>query len=182
MPRYAAFLRGVNLGSRRKVSGADLRACFEGAGFEAVRTFRTSGNVVFDAGRASGKRLTATIEQALADAVGFDVVVFVRTASEIEAIAAHTPFPAKSVAGSKGKLQVSLLSAKPGASARKQVLALATDADRLAFGDRELYWLPSGGTRESALDGAAIETLLGPSTMRTKGTLDLLAAKFFAGD
>lgn len=180
MPRFAAFLRGVNLGSRRRVSSAELRACFEGVGFEDVQTFRTSGNVVFHAGRAARDRLTGKIEKALAESLGYDVVVFVRTAPELEAIAAHQPFPAKVVEASKGKVQVSMLSAKPAAAVRKRVFALATDADRLAFGDRELYWLPSGGTRESALDGKAIERLLGPSTMRTKGTVDLLAAKFLA--
>ena len=47
MSRYVAFLRGVNLGSRRRVKGEDLRLCFEGLGFEDVATFRTSGNVIF---------------------------------------------------------------------------------------------------------------------------------------
>jgi uncharacterized protein (DUF1697 family) len=179
MPRYAAFLRGVNLGGNRRVSSAELRSCFESAGFEAVQTFRTSGNVVFDAGREPVAKLTAAIERALAKSCGFAITVFVRTAPQIEAIAAHEPFPAKSVQASKGKLQVSILGEKPAAATRKRVLALATDEDRLAFGDRELYWLPSGGTRDSALNGKAIEELLGPSTMRTKGTVELLAAKYF---
>lgn len=180
MPRFAAFLRGVNLGSRRRVGSAELRACFEGLGFEEVQTFRTSGNVVFDAGREARERLTAKIEKALAESLGYDVVVFLRTAPELQAIAEHRPFPAKLVEASKGKVQVSLLSGKPAAAARKRVLALASDTDRLAFGERELYWLPSGGTRDSDLDGKAIERVLGPSTMRTKGTLELLAAKFFS--
>ena len=60
------------------------------------------------------------------------------------------------------------------------MLALATDQDLLAFGKRELFWLPSGGTLDSELDRKAIDRLLGPTTMRTKGTVDLLAAKFFS--
>ena len=73
-----------------------------------------------------------------------------------------------------------MLSAKPSAAKRKQVLALATDDDLLAFGKRELFWLPSGGTLESTLDRKAIDKLLGPTTMRTKGTVEQLTAKFFA--
>jgi hypothetical protein len=84
------------------------------------------------------------------------------------------------VKASKGKLQVSMLAAKPTAGKRKQVLALATDQDRLAFGKRELYWLPSGGTMESELDRKAIDGLLGPTTLRTKGTVEQMAAKFFS--
>jgi uncharacterized protein (DUF1697 family) len=173
--RYAAFLRAVNLGRNRRVSGAELCAIFEELGLEGVASFRTSGNLVFDAPRD----MTAQIEKALESTLGYDVGVFLRTAEELREIASHEPFkPAE--AQSKGKLQVSMLSAKPPAATRKQVLALATDEDRLAFGKRELYWLPSGGTMESELDRKAIDRLLGPTTMRTKGTVEQLAAKFFS--
>jgi uncharacterized protein (DUF1697 family) len=179
MPRYAAFLRGVNLGSQRRASSADLRSCFEGAGLDSVETFRTSGNVVFDAGRESRAALTGRVEGALANDLGFDVTVFLRTAREMEAIAANQPFPAKLAKASKGKLQVAMLGRKPSASVRKSTLALATDEDRLEFGDRELYWLPSGGTRDSDLDLKAAEKLVGSWTMRTKGTVELLWDKYF---
>jgi uncharacterized protein (DUF1697 family) len=176
---HAAFLRGVNLGRQRKTSSADLRACFEAIGFGDVQTFRTSGNVVLDAGREPAKRLTARLEAALLDSFGFEVQVFVRTAKELRAIAAQRPFPAAAVERSEGKLQVALLQKAPSASARKQVLALGTDEDRLAFEGRELYWLPSGRMRESGLNLRTVEGLTDPWTMRTKATLELLAAKFF---
>jgi uncharacterized protein (DUF1697 family) len=174
--RYAAFLRAVNLGRNRRVSGAELCAIFEDLGLEDVASFRTSGNLVFDAPRD----MTAQIEKALESTLGYDVGVFLRTAEELREIASHQPFKPAETEASKGKLQVSMLSEKPTAAKRKQVLALATDQDRLAFGKRELYWLPSGGTMESELDRKAIGELLGPTTMRTKGTVEQLAAKFFS--
>jgi uncharacterized protein (DUF1697 family) len=177
MPRYAAFLRGVNLGSARKTGSAELKACFSAAGFEGVQTFRTSGNVVFEAARKPGR---AKIEKALAGAFGFDVEVFLRTGAEIGAIAAHQPFDPELVEASGGKLQVSLLHELPSAAERERVLALATDSDRLCFGERELYWLPSGMMRDSGLDQKAVAELVGSTTMRTKGTIELLDAKFFA--
>ena len=181
MPTHAAFLRGVNLGSHHRVSSAELRSLFEALGFEDVSTFRTSGNVAFTAGREAAAKLTARIERALADSLDLKVAVFLRTASELRAIADHQPFPAKQVEASKGKLQVSLLSKPPSARARKDVLALATDDDKLAFDQRELYWLPKGGMSDSALDLKTIAKLLGPTTVRTKGTMEQLAAKYFAG-
>lgn len=179
MAKYAAFLRAVNLGRNRRVSGAELRSLFEGMGLEDVASFRTSGNVVFEAGRESAAKLTARIEKDLERALGHEARTFLRTAAEIEAIAAAEPFEPALVEASKGKLQVSLLEAKPAAGARKQVEALSSDDDRLAFGERELYWLPSAGTMESELDRKEIEKLLGPVTQRTKGTIEALAAKFF---
>jgi uncharacterized protein (DUF1697 family) len=177
MPKCAAFLRGVNLGRNRRISGAELRSLFEEIGFSDVDTFRTSGNVVFAAPR---KPAAARIEKALAESTGFEVTVFLRSAGEVRAIAAHQPFERKLVEASTGKLQVAMLPAKPAARVRKDVLAMATDEDRLAFGDRELYWLPSGLMRDSGLDLTATEKLLGPWTMRTMGTIELIAAKYFS--
>ena len=71
-----------------------------------------------------------------------------------------------------------LLASKPTAAARKTVLAHATGEDRLAFGERELFWLPSGGISDSDLDLRAIEKALPTGTMRTHGTIERLAAKF----
>jgi uncharacterized protein (DUF1697 family) len=181
MPTHAAFLRGVNLGAQRRASADRLRSVFEGTGFDDVATFRTSGNVVFGTGRESASKLTARIEKELAGELGFEVTIFLRTAREVRAIATEQPFPRADVEASKGKLQVALLPAKPPKKKREEVLALATEEDRLAFGGRELYWLPSGGTRDAALNMGTIDELLGPMTMRTKGTLEQLAAKYFAG-
>ena len=158
------------------MSGAELKALFEEAGARDVATFRTSGNVAFEADRDMTKELEAHLEKAL----GHEVVIFLRTARELNAMAAHEPFPAREVESSKGKLQVLLLASKPSAAKRKEVLELATAEDRLAFGPRELYWLPSGGTLDSSLDQGAIAKLVGRNTMRTKGTIEQLASKFFA--
>jgi uncharacterized protein (DUF1697 family) len=180
MSEYAAFLRGVNVGKAHRVGSAELRGCFERAGLTDVATFRTSGNVAFDGDGASADDLRARIEKALESMLGYDVTVFLRTAQEIRAIAAQEPFARAQVERTRGKLQVIMLTGKPAAGARKSVLGLATDEDALAFGDRELYWLPSGGMSDSGLDLKAIWQVLGTITIRTKGTVDQMAAKFFA--
>jgi uncharacterized protein (DUF1697 family) len=178
VPRYAAFLRGINVSNRRAKS-AELCGPLESLGFEDVETFLASGNLVFSATREPAAKLTARIEATLEAALGYDVAVFLRTASELRAIAAHEPFPPAAVDASAGKLQVAMLARRPTAQARKAALALATEQDRLAFGDRELYWLPSGGTMESELDRNALAKLLGVTTMRTRNTVVRLVAKYF---
>jgi len=180
MSRYVAFLRGMNLGGRRIKNDA-LRSQFDELGFGDVATFRASGNVIFDSDDGDGEvALTERIEAGLAKALGYEVPVFLRSAAEVAAIAAQQPFEETLVEASKGKLQVSLMLKKPAAKARKAVLALSTDEDRLAMEGRELYWLPSGGTIDSDLDLKAIAAVLGPVTMRTKGTIDQIAAKHCA--
>jgi uncharacterized protein (DUF1697 family) len=177
MERYVAFLRGMNLG-RRRIKNDELRAEFETLGFVDVATFRASGNVIFGLeGREKESALAGRIEAGLGEALGYEVPVFLRSCAELAAIAAQEPFDAESVAASKGKLQVSMLAKKPTTAAHRKVLALATDEDGLALEGRELFWLPSGGTLESELDLKAIERALGKGTMRTKGTIDQIAAK-----
>jgi uncharacterized protein (DUF1697 family) len=176
MPRYAAFLRGINVGGR-KATGDQLRASFDELGLEDVATFRASGNVVFSAAR---KVDAAQIERGLKKSLGYEVATFVRTAAEIKAIARHDPFDAKRVKASKGKLQVALLPTKPTAQARKKMLGLQSEDDLFAIRGRELYWLPSGGLMQSAVGMAGITAALGSNTVRTMGTIEQIAAKYFA--
>lgn len=179
MSRYIAFLRGMNLGGRR-IANDDLRSHFEALGCEDVATFRASGNVVFASGGEPAAKLTTHLETGLAEALGYEVPVFLRSAKELLAIAAHEAFDPKLVGASTGKLQVALLRKKPPAPAAKKALAMSTDADHLAIEGRELYWLPDGGLSDSELDLKAIAAALGPTTIRTKGTIDQIAAKYFS--
>jgi uncharacterized protein (DUF1697 family) len=177
MPRHVAFLRGMNLGGRR-ITNDDLRAAFEALGLGGVETFRASGNVIFDGPEGVGAGdLSAKIEAGLAERLGYEVPVFLRGCEQVAEIAAREPFPAREVAGSAGKLQVALLPDAPGKLARREALDLATDEDRLAIEGSELFWLPSGGISESALDLKTLESELGPWTMRTMGTIEQIAAK-----
>lgn len=172
MPRYAAFLRGINVSGTR-VSKDDLCAPFTALGFEEVTTFRASGNVIFDAPRESATKLAKKIEEALADELGFTkATTFLRTAAEMRALAADDPFPREP----DQKLHVLFCLKKPPAS----VLKLATKADQLKIGKRELYWAPEGRMTDSELDLKAVEKLIGPNTMRTKGTIDQIAERWFS--
>jgi len=178
MARYAAFLRGMNLGGRR-ITNRDLAAAVSGLGYEEVETFRASGNVIFAADRGGKAAIASRLESGLGDALGYEVPVFLRSAAEVRAIAAREPFHPDAVSASSGKLQVALLLDTPAARGRREALALATESDRLAIEGRELYWLPSGGMSESELDLNAIAAALGLMTVRTMGTIEQVAAKYF---
>jgi uncharacterized protein (DUF1697 family) len=165
--RYAAFLRAINVGGRR-ITGADLCAAM---GFEGARSFRASGNVIFD---APSKPAEASIEKQLGKELGYEVITFLRGAREMDALAAGQPFEPGA------KYHVMFLKKLPSAAVHKQVLALGTDDDRLAWGARELFWRPRGRMMDSELDLKAVEKLIGRNTMRTNGTVEQIAAKYFA--
>ncbi|HWA20360.1 MAG TPA: DUF1697 domain-containing protein [Devosia sp.] len=89
MTRYAAFLRGVNLG-KRSVKSADLKSAFEAMGYDNVKTLLASGNVLFDARAAKG--LKEKLEAGLHEAFGFKIGVVLRSIDELKAIAKSDPF------------------------------------------------------------------------------------------
>jgi uncharacterized protein (DUF1697 family) len=172
VPRYAAFLRGINVGGTR-VTKDDLCAPFSALGFEEVTTFRASGNVIFEAPRESATKLAKRIEDALAKELGFTrAVTFIRTAAEMRALAADDPFPRRQ----DQKLHVMFTLKKPPA----KVVELATKSDQLKIGKKELYWAPEGRMVDSELDLEAVEKLIGPNTVRTKGTVDQIAERWFS--
>lgn len=179
MLRLAAFLRGMNLG-RRRISNADLRRHVEALGFVDVTTFRASGNVILTAPHDALEAVARRLEAGLAEALGYEVPVFARSAEQVRAIAALEPFSGDELAGSKGKPQVMLLARRPSAAARRAAQALAPEGDRFVFEGTELHWLPCAGLSDSELDGKALGRAIGPATVRTKGTIELIAAKHLA--
>lgn len=176
--RYAAFLRGMNLGNRR-ITNDELCAHFAELGLTDATAFLASGNVVFSGGDEDRDRLARRIEEGLRDALDYEVPIFLRSAAEVRAIAAREPFAPDEVARSDGKLQVALLGAEPAADDRDAVLALCPAGEGLAFAGRELYWLPAAGVSDSDLDWKAVDRILGTVTLRTRRTLERIAAKFF---
>jgi uncharacterized protein (DUF1697 family) len=176
MERYVAFLRGMNLGGRR-IKNDELRRHFEELDLTEVSCFRASGNVLFASAQGKEEKLRERIEAGLGESLGYEVPAFLRNAAGLAAISAQEPFDPALVSASKGKLQVAFLPSMPKAKAREQALALSGDRDRLAIRGRELYWLPSGGIFEADLDLKTIESAVGPWTMRTKGTVDQIAAR-----
>ena len=57
MTRYAALLRGINVGGNNVIRMADLKASFEAMGLRDVGTYIQSGNVVFSSPATDRARL-----------------------------------------------------------------------------------------------------------------------------
>jgi uncharacterized protein (DUF1697 family) len=90
MTRYAAFLRGVNVGGvNLKMAG--VAAAFEEAGFSNVRTILASGNVLLET-RSDVAAVRKKAEAALRKAFGYDAWVLAYDIDTLQAIVDAYPF------------------------------------------------------------------------------------------
>jgi uncharacterized protein (DUF1697 family) len=88
---YIALLRAVNVGGTGKLPMADLRKLAEDAGFDGVRTYIASGNLLLTSGLGE-RQVKKTLEEALLAYAGRTVDVIVRTAAEMRAVELANPF------------------------------------------------------------------------------------------
>jgi uncharacterized protein (DUF1697 family) len=145
--KYVALLRGINVGSAKRIPMATLRECFGDAGFGAVRTHLQSGNVVFSAGARPD---SAALEAAVLARSGVQSSVVLIDEAVFRDIHADNPFRD---APDPSRMIVHFTDVMPQASE----LALPDPADlgseRLVVGAHALYqWAPDGvlGTKVPA--------------------------------
>jgi uncharacterized protein (DUF1697 family) len=91
MAKYAAFLRGVNVGGRI-VKMAELKTCLEKVGLKNVKTILQSGNVVFDSDQTDIPKLKQQTEEALTKTFNYPAKVQVVSIEKLRKIIQANPF------------------------------------------------------------------------------------------
>lgn len=172
MPRYAAMLRGINLGPRKRISMADLRRLFEDLGATNVQTYVVSGNVVFDSPPGSRAELAKKIRATIQADLGHDVAIVLRTAAEMAEVAARKPFGSDDDA----HLYVTFLAEKPETSRVKGLDAAPFAPDEFEIRGTEAYLHFPNGYGRSKLSNEWFERKLGvAATSRNWRTVTALA-------
>lgn len=165
MNTWIALLRAVNVGGTGKLPMAELRAMCEAIGFEDVRTYIASGNVVLRSAHG-GKQVKALLEKELARHAGKPVGVLVRTPEEMAAVLAANPFPG----AAPNRNVVVFLDAAPAPDA----LAAAShlDGEEIVLGRREIHIHYGEGMAGSRLSIPAAKS----GTARNMNTVAKLVA------
>ncbi len=170
--RHALLLRGINLGPTRRVPMAELRTLFTAAGYEDVRTYVQSGNLVLGSAMAVAD-LEREAERLIAERFGFDVAVIARTQRELGAIVKLNPLA--DVADDPKRYQVSFLAGKPTRDLVVALQAKAAGSERLVAHGRELYaWHPNGVARSKLWNALAGKGLKITATARNWTTVTTL--------
>jgi uncharacterized protein (DUF1697 family) len=169
-----ALLRGINVGSSKRMAMADLRAVMAALGYRDAETLLQSGNVVYrssDSAKQSARRIR---ERLLAD-LGMDVPVVVRTAAELSSVVKRNPL--RTQATDAKRYHVVFLSERPDPELVK-ALEGEPAADELYVVDgREVFvWWPRGAHR-ARLSHAFLERRLKvTATARNWNTVEKLLA------
>jgi uncharacterized protein (DUF1697 family) len=163
--RNIALLRGINLGSKRRVAMADLRALLEELGYTDVRTVLASGNVIFT-GKASRTRLEAALEERFA----MKIEVVLRTMDELREIIAADPFADE--VDNPTRYFVVFLDAEPTLDALE---GEDFAPDRFVARGTEIYaWCPEGMQSSRLMKALGKPGLAGTATVRNWATVNKL--------
>lgn len=177
MSRYFAFLRAVNVGGH-VIRMDQLRQLFEMLSFSGVETFIASGNVVFEAAFEEARALEKQIKAMLAEALGYEVVTFIRTGAELAEIASYQPY-SQSDLDAAAAFNIAFLKDPLDDEAKQKLMALRTEIDDFRVHNRELYWLCLKKQSQSTFSNAVLEKNLGvKSTLRGVQTIKKMAEKY----
>lgn len=151
-----------------------LREALAAGGFDDVRTYLQSGNVVLSTDQGPS-RLGRECEQLIRDAFGLDIEVVVRTRDELAEVIRRNPLA--DVAVNPKRYQVSFLSDELDPEIVEQLTALVTDGERFTAVGRELYaWHPAGVARSKLWTRLAGRSLGVKATARNWTTVENLLA------
>jgi uncharacterized protein (DUF1697 family) len=175
MTTYVSLLRAVNVGGRTIPMKA-LRKVYEEQGFENVRSYIQSGNLVFRSPQRSETAVAKSIESAIHKAFKLDVRVLVRTQAEMARIVRAHPF-SDLVEGRGNALYVTCLPSKPAAAKVKTIDAAKFAPDVFKVVGREIFACYPNGYGNSKLSLPLFERALGiEGTARNWNTVTKLAA------
>jgi uncharacterized protein (DUF1697 family) len=167
---FLALLRGINVGGRNRLPMAELRSLCEGLGWEDVRTYIQSGNLVFRAAAPAG-RLEADLESGIEHRFGLAIPTMVRAAADWPAYVSGNPFPEASER-EPNLVMLALSKAPPGPDAVEKLRGRASGGEHIVRVGDALWIHYAGGAARSRLSPALLDRLVGsPVTTRNWRTV-----------
>ena len=132
MTAWVALIRAVNVAGTGKLPKDELKAMGEACGFDNVRTFINSGNLIF-ASKLAERTVKTRLEERLVDFFGKPVPAFVRSAKEMAEAAQRNPF----ADDKPSRVMAHFIDEEP----TRAMLDAARDVagERLALGPRLIY-------------------------------------------
>jgi uncharacterized protein (DUF1697 family) len=171
--KYAALLRGINVGGNTMIKMERLREVFASLGFENVKSYINSGNLVFDTKKSDDNKLARKIHDAIKTEFGSDVTVIVRPIAEIDQIIKDNPFDGQFK--DPKDLHVFFLESDMSPENERLLLEKNGDNEKNVVNGRTIYYLLRISVVDSVLGKGFIDKKLKvPSTARNWRTVNKL--------
>jgi uncharacterized protein (DUF1697 family) len=174
MAKYIAFHRAINVSGTKLIKMAHLKELFAEMGFKNAANYIQSGNMYFEAPKATNEALSKKIEKHLKAALGFEVETMVRTIEELAAIEKNDPYK-KTEDDGNVVVYVGLMSEVPAKDKQELLLTFNNEVDECTIKGTEIYILRYRDRGKEKFDNKLIEKKLGIiCTMRNRKTLHKL--------
>jgi uncharacterized protein (DUF1697 family) len=177
MPTYLAFLRAINLGSRRVFPKDAIIRATEAAGFDDVATHINTGNVRLRTAQRSRARIEAALEESYLADRGFDVPTIVFRTDEFARLAAEGRELSAARPG-LARHYVYLLKEEPSPEVAQQVEATSGEAGEMVVRGRAAHALLRPGYQNGTVDPLRAAKLLGVATNRNLAVITALAERW----
>jgi|SRR6266404_853577 len=172
--RYVALLRGINVGGNNMIKMETLRAAFSSLGFEKVKSYINSGNLLFDTAKSNDKELAKRVHDAIEREFGFDISVMVRSMDEIDEIVKNNPYEGQFE--NDKYLHVFFLDRELTAEENKLLMQKSNENELITVDGRTIYCMLRISIIDSALGKGFIDKKLKvPATARNWRTVKKIA-------
>ena len=158
MINYIALLRGINVGGHRKVPMAELRQLMSDLGFDHVKTYIQSGNIIFNADTEDTVQLAEKIQKAILRHFGFEVPVICLEAARLQHAVKSNPFATASTPIEN--LHLTFLSETPEESQVTALEAMDYAPDQFDHQNTWIYLNIPGKYHKTKLSNALFEKKL----------------------
>jgi uncharacterized protein (DUF1697 family) len=164
MITYIALLRGINVGGRNKLPMRELVDIFKSLGFQNIKTYIQSGNVVFQSEDLNIADITKRISAAIKKRHNFSPQTLILRLEEFKNAMAHNPYPEAET--DPKSLHLYFLASEPHNPDTDTLEKLKGDRERYKLKGKIFYLHAPDGIGRSKLATRAEKALGVPVTAR----------------
>jgi len=168
---YIGLFRGINVGGKNILPMRELVSILKEIGYENIRTYIQSGNVVFSSKKIIGPKAADEISREIERKIGFSPKVVILSAKQLQSSINNNPFP--TIDGKA--LHFFFLESLPESPDIERLKLLKAKSEKFALEGKVFYLHAPEGVGRSKL-AAAVEKSIGlPLTARNWNTVNKLS-------
>ena len=159
MKNYIALLRGINVNGQKTIRMADLQTHLGELGWQGIRTYVQSGNVIFSTANEDAGHLARKITWKLQDKYGFEVPTLVLDPENMLQVIHYNPY-VRDPATITDRLYVTFLFDRPHEDRVRELRQIEQSGEHFTVEDQIIYLYYPDGYGRALMDNNAFERAL----------------------